>query len=242
MASDRAAFKLRDQFDAEVLRYSSGYKLDGSGDEVVRTLAGDVNGTKQDSSAGNDELLAANKLDRSDFMSVTLADSSIPLDPTGAGSTVSPLSLLNRMSRILDQANVEKEGRFFVADPVFYELLMDENSKLINNDYAGGQDAGDILRNGRVVNGSIRGFQVFVSNNVVQVGTGAGTAGSAEQAANYGVALAGHMSAIATAQQLAKTEQYRDPNSFADIVRGMQLYGRKILRSESLLTARYNVA
>ena len=240
MASDRAAFKLRDQFDSEVIRYASGFKL-VSGDNVPRTLAGDVNGTKQDSNADNDELLAANKLDRTDFLATGTAGGSIPLDPEG-GSAVSPLALLNRMSRILDQANVEKEGRFFVADPVFYELLMDENSKLINNDYAGGQDAGDILRNGRVVNGSIRGFQVFVSNNVVQVGTGAGTAGSAAQSANYGVALAGHMSAIATAQQLAKTEQYRDPNSFADIVRGMQLYGRKVLRSESLLTARYNVA
>jgi hypothetical protein len=47
---------------------------------------------------------------------------------------------------------------------------------------------------------------------------------------------------VATAQQLAKTESYRDPDSFADIVRGMQLYGRKILRPEGLISAVYNVA
>ena len=48
--------------------------------------------------------------------------------------------------------------------------------------------------------------------------------------------------AVATAQQINKTETYRDPDSFADIVRGMHLYGRKILRPEAIVTAKYNVA
>ena len=47
---------------------------------------------------------------------------------------------------------------------------------------------------------------------------------------------------MATAQQVSKTESYRDPDSFADIVRGMHLYGRKILRPEALVTANFNVA
>jgi hypothetical protein len=47
---------------------------------------------------------------------------------------------------------------------------------------------------------------------------------------------------VATAQQITKTETYRDPDSFADIVRGMHLYGRKILRPEALVTAKYNAA
>jgi hypothetical protein len=37
-------------------------------------------------------------------------------------------------------------------------------------------------------------------------------------------------------------ETYRDPDSFADIVRGMHLYGRKILKSEAISIAKYNVA
>ena len=49
-------------------------------------------------------------------------------------------------------------------------------------------------------------------------------------------------SAVATAEQINKTESYRDPDSFADIVRGMHLYGRKILRPEAIVTARYNAA
>ena len=43
----------------------------------------------------------------------------------------------------------------------------------------------------------------------------------------------------ATAEQINKTETYRDPDSFADIVRGMHLYGRKILRPEALVNAIY---
>jgi len=59
---------------------------------------------------------------------------------------------------------------------------------------------------------------------------------------NYGVIVAGHDSAVATAEQINKTETYRDPDSFADICRGMHLYGRKILRPEALVTAKYNLA
>lgn len=244
VATDRAAYRLRDQFDGEVLGYLSGYQKDSGGLWVPRTAA---NGTKQDAAADADELLAAHKLNITHFGGTDLGGAagatSIPLAPNGGtGAVTSPLELLNRMARILDQKNVDTEGRWFVADPVFYELLMDENSKLINNDFAAGQDAGGVLRNGRVVNGLIRGFRVYKSNNLPSIGTGAGTSAGAGSETNFGVVVAGHMSAVATAQQISKTESYRDPDSFADIVRGMQLYGRKILRSESLITAAYNVA
>jgi len=56
------------------------------------------------------------------------------------------------------------------------------------------------------------------------------------------VIVAGHSSAVATAEQINKTETYRDPDSFADIVRGMHLYGRKILRPEALVNASYHLA
>ena len=52
-----------------------------------------------------------------------------------------------------------------------------------------------------------------------------------------GIIVAGHSSAVATAEQINKTETYRDPDSFADIVRGMHLYGRKILRPEAIVNA-----
>lgn len=57
-------------------------------------------------------------------------------------------------------------------------------------------------------------------------------------ASNFGVVVGGHSSAVATAEQINKTETYRDPDSFADVVRGMHLYGRKILRPEALVNAK----
>jgi hypothetical protein len=240
LATDRAAYKLRDHFDAEVLGYLAGWEDDGSGGWQRRTA---VNGTKADTTAGNDELLAANKLDITDFggsdLGVAAEVTSIPVAAGGGASGItSPLAILNRIARLMDQANVDTDGRWFVADPVFYEILMDENSKFVNADFGGG----DEIRNGRVGEGLIRGFRIYKSNNLPYEGTGAGTTLSTGSETNFGVIVAGHDSAVATAQQLAKTESFRDPNTFADKVRGMQLYGRKVLRPEALFTANYNVA
>ena len=113
---------------------------------------------------------------------------------------------------------------------------MDEDSRLLNSDFGGSG-----LQNGLVIN-NLHGFQVYTSNNLPSVGTGPATTGSANQNSNFGVIVAGHSSAVATAEQINKTETYRDPDSFADIVRGMHLYGRKILRPEAIVTAKYNAA
>jgi len=51
--------------------------------------------------------------------------------------------------------------------------------------------------------------------------------------------LFGHMSSTATANAIAKTEVVRDPDSFADIVRGLHVFGRKVLRTESLTKATF---
>jgi hypothetical protein len=238
LATDRAGYKLRDKFDAEVLGYLAGWSWDGSA--WVRRSA--ANGTKADSAADNDELLAANKLNITAFggadLGVAAEITSIPVAPGGgAGAITSPLQILNRIARRMDQANVDTDGRWVVLDPVFVEMLMDEDAKLINADFGGG----DELRNGRLP-GTIRGFRVYKSNNLPYLGTGAGTTASAGSETNFGIIVAGHDSAVATAQQIAKTETFRSPTTFADVVRGMQLYGRKILRPEALFTAAYNAA
>ena len=40
---------------------------------------------------------------------------------------------------------------------------------------------------------------------------------------------------------IVSARKYR-PTTFADVVRGLQVYGRKILRPEAIITANYNVA
>jgi hypothetical protein len=244
MASDRAAYRLRDQYDQDVLGYLSGFQQSAkhASADTARTTAP---GTKSVASAGSDELLSSMKLIKSSFGNITTAsagDHSIPLAPRLPGATAlptataSPLMVISRMGRLLDQQFVDTQGRWVVVDPTFIEMLKDEDSRLLNSDFGGSG-----LQNGLVIN-NLHGFRVYVSNNLPKIGTGPGTAGTANQNTNYGIMVAGHDSAVATAQQITKTESYRDPDSFADIVRGMHLYGRKILRPEGIVTAKYNVA
>ena len=237
LASDRAGYKLRDSYDAEVLGYMSGWKTPGAWARNTTT-----SGTVANAAAGTDELLAVNKLDITDFGGADIGGTgettSIPIAAGGgAGGITSPLAILNRIARQMDQANVDTDSRWIVIDSVFAEVLMDEDSKLINSDFGGG----DELRNGRLP-GTLRGFQIYKSNNLPYLSGGAGVAAAAGSETNFGVLVAGHASAVATAEQISKTETFRSPTTFADIVRGMQLYGRKVLRPEALFTANYNLA
>ena len=245
MASDRAGYRLRDQYDQEVLGYLSGFKQSALS-SVADTANDVVSGSKAVSTAGSNELLSSMTLKKGDFGNITTSsagDHSIPLavrlpDATAqATATATPLQVVARMARLLNQQQVDTAGRWLVVDPVFMELLSDEDSRLLNDDTAnkGGLTSG-------VTIGNLHGFDVYVSSNLPSVGTGSATSGSANQNSNFGVIVAGHSSAVATASQINKVESYRDPESFADIVRGMQMYGRKILRPEGIVTAKYNAA
>jgi hypothetical protein len=249
MATDRAGYKMKDQFDQEILGYMSGYKQAASGANlsVVRTAA-DIPGTAAvTSSVSTNELLAVNILKKGNFANITTSsagDHSIPVAVRYPGataastSTATPSQIFNRASRLLDQQNVPKDGRWAVIDPVFEELLRDEDSRLLNADW--GKSGG--LRNGRVTETPLYGFRLYLSNNLPYLGTGPSTAGTANQNTDFGVIIFGNDQAVATAEQISKTEKFRDNDSFADVVRGMQLYGRKILRPESIVTAKYNAA
>lgn len=234
LAKDRATYKLVDKYDQDILGYMAGYEWnDSTGEWAARTTSV---GIKAESTADNDELLAAHKLGRDAFVSGGANTDSIVIGTSGTYDAT-PLKILARMSRILDQKNVDKENRWVVVDPVFMEVLMDEDSKFMDRDYQGSEQ----LSNGKLSAAKVRGFSIYLSNNLPYLGTGPDTADSNGSNANFGVVLAGHMSAAATAEQLKKTEKLRDNDSFGDIVRGLHLYGRKILRPEGLVTARYNI-
>lgn len=238
LASDRAAYDMAMVYDRDILGYLSGYQFDEvAGTWSARTTAV---GSKAEASADADELLGIHKLNRSSFVSGGATTDSIAVGTSGTYDAT-PLAILNRMNRLLDVQNVPKDGRYVVVDPIFVEKLMDENSKLINNDYNANQNAGGQLTNGKLVAQKIRGFEVYESNNLPFLGTGPGTIDTNGDANNFGIILAGQMTAAATAQQLEKTEHYRDPYSFGDIVRGMHLYGRKILKPQALVRAAWNI-
>jgi len=237
MASNRAAYRLSDQFDQEVLGYLSGWKQ-SSLNSVASAANTTVSGTKAVSSAGTNELLDSMLVDANDFNGGT-AGNSIVVKPRAGGDSLNtttanatPLAVIARMSRKLDQQYVPSSDRWLVVDPVFAELMKDEDSRLFQSDWGGNG-----LQNGLILN-NVHGFKVYMSNNLPAKGNGA-TGATATGSTHFGVICAGHSSSVATAEQINKTESYRDPDSFADIVRGMHLYGRKILKPEALSRAYY---
>lgn len=230
--TDRAGYRLKDHYDRDVLGYLAGYEYDtDAGTWSARTTAV---GTKAESTADSDELLATHKLDREYFGGA--AGDSIAMGVSGTYDAT-PLQILNRMIRLLSLKNVDMDGRWVVVDPVFVEKLMDEDSKFMNHDYQGSE----ALSNGKVASGKIRGFRMYESNNLPTIGTGPATADTNGSSSHYGIIVAGHDSAVATAEQINKTESFRATDFFGDVVRGMHLYGRKILRPEALVNAAYNI-
>jgi hypothetical protein len=125
---------------------------------------------------------------------------------------------LRRLAVKLDEANVPRQGRYAVVPPWFHGLLLEED-KFVRVDASGTSEG---LRNGIV--GRALGFDVLVSNNAVLV-TGDDHA-----------VMAGVPSAIAFAEQINKVETFRPENAFGDAVKGLHVYGAKVVRPDAIAT------
>jgi hypothetical protein len=99
VGASSAAYTLKDTMDAEVL---SAMFAGVSTSAPDHRLGGDGNGAAGTSFSSND-----------------------PLDMGNGGSELSPLKIMARMARLLDDSQVPEEGRWFVAKPEFYEELAD---------------------------------------------------------------------------------------------------------------------
>tara|TARA_B100000029_G_scaffold500267_1_gene571749 strand:+ start:174 stop:1127 length:954 start_codon:yes stop_codon:yes gene_type:complete len=153
---------------------------------------------------------------------------STPIDVGFAAGEVDPLNEMSTASKLLDEQNVPEEGRWFVAAPEWYDALANTSSKLLSVDYNAGKGS---LRNGLVASGLVRGFQMYKSNNCKTHDlSGATPAGSATQPC----AVWGQMSGISCGSSLKIVESVRSTTTFADIVRGLLVFGRKVLRTEAI--------
>lgn len=129
--------------------------------------------------------------------------------------------LVRRLRLALDKQNVPAEGRFLIVSPEFYALILGD-PRFIDASKYGSTDG---IRNGEV--GRAVGFSIQVSNAIP-----AGTAGTNPEVSNF--VVAGHSMATTFAQQILKTEAYRPDNAFSDAVKGLHLYGAKVVRPEAL--------
>ena len=153
--------------------------------------------------------------------------------PIGINATQdNAVNLMLAMARALDDESIPEENRFFVAPPAFWEHLFQAGSKFAEVQVTG--DATSPLRNGLVMQGNIAGMNCYKTTALNNSGTDVVTI-AGQDTTNDFVVLAGHMSSTATASHIAKTEVVRSTETFSDIVRGLHVFGRKVLRPEALV-------
>jgi hypothetical protein len=147
----------------------------------------------------------------------------------GAQTDVTTANILENiltMSKQLDELNIPEEGRFIVLSPEYISMLKQSE---LRQAYLTG-DATSPLRNGLV--GMIDRFKVFQSNMVYKPASG-GDAG-------YTHVLAGHPKALSFASQFTNTETVRMESTFGDQVRGLKVYGSKVVTPDALVVGKWN--
>lgn len=131
-----------------------------------------------------------------------------------------------RMREKLDRASIPKTGRYLSIPPeLLSPLLLDK--RFVNAEKLGATPNQPLL-NGTV--GRMAGFDILESNNIQKVG------GSAANKDDY-VIVAGISDALSFANQLTEVETLRDPNRFANQIRGLNIYGGKVFHGDALVSA-----
>lgn len=162
-----------------------------------------------------DDQFAANLMAVNVPSESTLGTEETPLVPTATTA----YDILVDLGTKLTEANVPSEGRM-VAIPAWYHGLLLKDSRFVGN---GTQQNVDTLLNGEV--GRAAGFTVFVSNNVPN------TSGT-----KYKI-IAGVDMQGTWANQIVETEAYRQEKNFSDAIKGLHVYGAKVLLPKCLAMA-----
>ena len=148
----------------------------------------------------------------------TLGTTSSPKTVTTATDAYDNLINLKTM---LDMANVPDEGRWAIM-PSFYQGAMLKDERFVHDSTVTSTTA---LLNGKV--GRAAGFDILISNNIPFEGTGA--------VGDYYYVFAGTSLALSFAEQIVDVEAYRPEKRFADAVKGLHVYGGKVVRPEALV-------
>lgn len=135
--------------------------------------------------------------------------------PTTFTAATDAYNSLVKVGVKLDEANVTKSGRWIVV-PAWYHALLLMDNRFVQ---AGTSTADSVLRNGEV--GRAAGFNIYVSNNVAATGD------------KFKV-MAGYEQTMSYAEQIVEVEAYRPEKRFSDAVKGLHVYGAKVVRPETL--------
>ena len=149
-----------------------------------------------------------------------LGSAASPLTVTkdGASSTASVTELIVDMGTVLDENNCPESGRFLVIPARMAGLI--KKSELKDASLTG--DSQSVMRNGRL--GMIDRFTVYVSHNL-NVSSG-----------KFSI-IGGTKMGFTFASQMTEMETIRSESTFGDIIRGLQVYGYKVVKPEALTMA-----
>jgi hypothetical protein len=139
---------------------------------------------------------------------------------TASVSSATILSTLTMINQRLDEKNVPRDGRWVVMTPWGAACLQLAGiiRKTDNSDLFAKQ-AGFIT--------DWFGLKIYVSNNLTNV--------TASDTVPVDEWMAGHTSAIAYASQMSEIEGFRSHTRMADVMRGLHVYGYKVLDANRLL-------
>ena len=135
-------------------------------------------------------------------------------------SETDPVDIISKHARLLNLQDVPEENRWFLGSPEFYEQMGQASSKLMSDTTGNAAP----LRNGKVYEGKVMNMELYMTNNF-----------AASSTSNFFKILSGHMPSTATANHISKIEVIRDTDSFSDVVRGLHVFGRKVLRDTALV-------
>lgn len=149
--------------------------------------------------------------------SFNLGTTGAPLSVTkdGAGGTTPVVDLIVDLGTVLDEANAPESDRFLVIPAKMAGLI--KKSELKDASLTG--DSATPLRNGRL--GMIDRFTIYVSHNL-NVSSGKTSL------------IAGHKMGFTFASQMTEMETLRAQSTFGNIIRGLQVYGYKVVKPEAL--------
>ena len=158
---------------------------------------------------------------------------SVAIDPTtsaGSGSTSTrrtPLDYLIDMGQVMDEQNLPESGRYVVV-PAWFAAMFKKGD--LRNAQISGDDV-SIARNGRV--GEVDRFTIYVSNLLpFQNSIADSNAGTGKRAFHI---FAGVKEGLTFASQVTKVERLRAQTTFGDIMRGLNVYGYRVVTPNALV-------
>lgn len=142
----------------------------------------------------------------------------------GSGLVSTILDLIVDMGQVLDEQNAPTTGRFLLLPAWAISLI--KKSDLTDASFSG--DATSMLRNGMI--GTIGNFTIYMTNQLPSGTVDSLTAGETE-------IFAGVKAGLTFASQLTKLETLRSESTFGTLMRGLQVFGFKVVDGKMLVGA-----